>query len=263
LLVAIAAVAYRQISLLPDNIAPDSVIDSAVHIARHLRYGQSSIWDKVGDCRDEFRKTAARRRLSFWRAAEIRRSDRSLSGQEIENVWQLDMLGWHAGLQPEDIPWLLADAADRDRSSERQLGVNAALHVWDQTSRPAALLSQIEAGARADPIMSAAFDDWMNPPQPNPALIEQRRELQRLQQEGRSRRDEINQSWIEFANRMRDNPAQLRQLNSAGAQGVDARLYHLWQLLQAATRSHSYYALDSVAPVKPIVGPEVAEALRD
>lgn len=263
LLVAAAAAAFRQISLLPDNIAPDAVIDAAVRIGRHLRYGQRSIWKKVGDCGDELRKTAARRRLSFWRAAEICRSNRMLQSREIENVWELDMLGWHSGLQPEDISWLLADAAARARPNECRLGVNAALHVWNQVGRPEALLSQIETSARAVSVMNAAFEAWMNPPLPNPALIEQERELRRLQREGRSRRAETDQSWSNFANEMRANPTQLRQLNPATTQGVDARLFNLWELLRAATSSRSHYGLDSVAPIEPIVGPEVAGALRD
>ena len=137
------------------------------------------------------------------------------------------------------------------------------MHIWNQAERPQALLSQIEGRARTDAAMDAAFEVWINPPAPNPALMEQQRELERLRREGRSRRSEMDQSWIDFANRLRADPAQLRQLNPTSAQGVDRRLLYLWQLLQAATRSRSRYALDSVAPIEPLVGPEIASAVRD
>lgn len=263
LLVASAAAAHRLISLMPDTVAPDSVVDVAVRIGRHLHYRQRSMWEKVGDCGDELRKTAARRRLAFWRAAEIRRGDRMLQGRKLEHIWEMEFLGWNPGLRPEDVSWLLADAATRTRPDERRLAINAALHVWNQNGRPQALLSLIEARARTDAAMNDAFEVWMNPPPSAPALLEQQRELERLRREGRSRRSEIDQSWIDFANEMRANPGQLRQLNPPNAQGVDRRLFSLWQLLQSATRSRSHYAFDSVAPIEPMVGPEVASALRD
>jgi hypothetical protein len=50
LLVALAAAAYRLITLLPDDFAPDSVIDAALRVGRHLRYGSHSSWKKIGDC---------------------------------------------------------------------------------------------------------------------------------------------------------------------------------------------------------------------
>src|SRR5262249_18600706 len=116
--------------------------------------------------------------------------------------------------------------------------------------------------ARRNPEMGQAFDAWMNP-RPSPGLAEQERELRRVQREGQGRRAEIDQGWIDFVNRMRADPAQLRQLQPPTERGVDGRLFDLWQLLRSASRGHARYAIYNVAALEPVVGAEVASAVRD
>ena len=42
-----------------------------------------------------------------------------------------------------------------------------------------------------------------------------------------------DQSWRDFADRLRTDPGQLRSIRPPTDRGVDARLYHLWQFLNA------------------------------
>ena len=77
----------------------------------------------------------------------------------------------------------------------------------------------------------------------------------------RSRQSAIAQ-WVEFIKRLRENPGQLREIPAPTAEGVDARLYHLWQLLWEAVDTNRY-AINMVAPLEPMLGAEVTAALRD
>src|SRR5205823_3045486 len=76
-------------------------------------------------------------------------------------------------------------------------------------------------------------------------------------------RAEDDRAWRNFVDRLRADPEQLRHLDPATAKGIDHRLYHLWRLLSSAARGNSRYAIDSVAAVEPILGRELAAALRE
>jgi hypothetical protein len=103
----------------------------------------------------------------------------------------------------------------------------------------------------------------MRPRPPDPALVESQRRLQEAQERSAIARAESDRSWRDFVGRLRADPDQLRHLNPATDQGIDNRLYHLWRLLSSAVRGNSRWAIDSVAPVEPILGRDLAAALRD
>ena len=72
-----------------------------------------------------------------------------------------------------------------------------------------------------------------------------------------------DRSWLEFIDGLRKDPNQLRQVRRPSAEGIDGRLYNLWQLLTETVDASSRYAIDSIAPLEPMLGPEVAAATRD
>jgi hypothetical protein len=262
-LTAIAAAAHRLVTRSPANDAPPLAVDAAVRIGRHLRFGHQSIWERAGDAGGELRKTSARRRIAFWRAAERLQGHRLLQGRPIQNTWDLEMLGWSPGLSMEDLDWLLVDAPTRTLAHERRLGINAALLIWAQADRPDGVSERIRLVAYSDAVMTETFDAWMRPQPSDPALAESERELRRLREQNAVARAQSDQSWLDFINGLRGHPDQLRHINPATAEGIDSRLYHLWRLLSSAARSNARYAIDSVAPVEPILGQELAAALRD
>ena len=137
-----------------------------------MRFGRGSLWDKVGDAGGELRKTSARRRLAFWRAAERMHGHQYLQGRPVQHPWELEMLGWSPGLTLEDVDWLLADGPTREAEHERKLAVNAALYIWAHADRPEAVRERIRRAAAADPAMRDAYDEWMRPQPPDPALVE-------------------------------------------------------------------------------------------
>jgi hypothetical protein len=262
-LAAIGSAAYRLLLRTSPDAASAATIDAATRIGRHMRFGRGSLWDKVGDVGGELCKTSARRRLAFWRAAERMHGHRYLHGRPVQHPWELEILGWSPRLTLEDIDWLLADGPTREAEHERKLAVNVALYVWADADRPEAVRERIENAAAANPAMREAYDEWMRPRPPDPALVESERRLREAQERNAIARAEGDQSWRAFIDRLRADPDQPRHLNPATDEGIDSRLHGLWRLLSSAVHGNSRYAIDSVTAVEPILGRELAAALRD
>ena len=93
--------------------------------------------------------------------------------------------------------------------------------------------------------------------------FESRRGLEERRQANALARATDDQTWLDFIGRLRANPQELRQLRPPTNESIDARLYHLWQLLSRATGRKSRYAIETVAPLIPILGQDLADALRD
>jgi hypothetical protein len=259
---AIAGAAARLLEQCRQDEAPLDAIDAALRLGVAHRYGRHSLRE-LKDVAAELHRTEARRRLAFWRAAEMRNKHRWLQGQSIEHPIQIELFGYSTRLQIDDVAWLLADAPGRAVESERKLAINTAMRLWRDANEPADVLSKIEQVARADAAMQGAFDLWLNPPPPSPEQIAHDREMSEIREEAEAKHAARDRSWLEFIDRVRRDPNQLRQVRPPNADGVDGRLFHLWQLLSETVDSNSRYAIDSVAPLEPMLGPEVAAALRD
>ena len=111
--------------------------------------------------------------------------------------------------------------------------------------------------------MNAAFDLWVNPPPSDPALVASEAELRRVVRRNEAERRRIDQSWLNLIQQLRRDPDQLRHLPAATAQGVDSRLYHVWQLLSSAASSNARYAIETVRSIEPALGTELAASFRD
>jgi len=262
LLSAIKAASYRSM-VGASNEVSDVVIDAVVRASRLQRYGAGDPWKRTGNAADELRRTPERRRKAFWRIAKTARSHRYLMGSLLEGPWQMALVGWTPPSDFSDVDWLIEDTPRRTAENERKLGINTLLVIWRDAGRPDDLRRRIEAVARADAVISATFDAWMNPPPPNPELEASERQLRELQEHNAAERENSERSWIQFVDELKANPDQLRHLGPATSEGVDRRLYYLWQLLQSATRSITAYGIDTVAAVVPILGEPLAAALRD
>ena len=258
---AIAAAASRLLERCSDQEAPVLAIDAVLRLGEHRRNIRAR--RKVNDVGAELHRTAARRHLAFWRAVERLNGHPMLGGRLIDSPWEMNILGYSPRLSIEDLDWLLADGPGRVHANERQLAVNAAMRIWRETGEPAALLARIEAVARADAVMTEALESWTRP-RPRSALeIQLEQECKETQDRMAAEQAAGDQSWIDFLANLRGNPKQLRQLRPPSAQGVDTRLYHLWVLLSESVNASVGYAIDSVAPLEPMLGPELTAAVRD
>jgi hypothetical protein len=259
-LVAIGATAFELLVRSSLDSAPAATIDAATRIGRHLRFGKSSVWDRVGNVGGELRKTSARRRLAFWHAAEQLHGHSYLQGGPVRHVFELEILGWSPGLTVEDVDWLLADAPNRARPHERKLAVNAAVYVWERAGQPAALRKKIADVAATDTAINEAYHELM---QPRPRdRAESERRLHKVQARNARETAKRDRSWKDFIDRLRADPDQLRHTAPATSERMDGRLYSLWRLL-SSIQGNTPYGIDSVAAVEPILGQELASALRD
>jgi hypothetical protein len=263
LLSATKAASYQLLVQVPNDETPDVVIDAVVRVSRLQRYGAGDPWERTGDARAQLRRTPGRRRKAFWRGAATMESHRYLRGKLLEWPWEMQFLGWTPPTELSDVDWLLEDTPRRTAENERKLGTNTLLAIWRDAGRPDDLRARIESVAQTNAAMSASFNDWMNPPPPNPELEESERKLRELQERNAAERENSERNWIEFVEELKTNPDQLRHLRPATSEGIDRRLFYLWQLLQSATRSTTAYGIDTVVAAVPFLGEPLAAALRD
>lgn len=261
-LCGIASTAARLLQHSRPDEAPDDAIDAALRVGLATRHGHRPLreWPDVAA---ELRRTPARRRLAFWRAAERRNEHRWIWGRPIEHISQIALFGYAPGLGAEDLGWLLADAQVRTADHQRKLAITTALGVWQGADSPPENLARIEGAAGDDPVLAAIVQHWTCPSEPPPDQVKEEREHEALRKKRAEERAERDRSWVEFIKRLRENPDQLREIPAPTPEGVDARLYHLWLLLCEAVDASSRYAINTVAPLEPMLGPDVAAALRD
>jgi hypothetical protein len=256
----IAATACRLIGQCGADEAPAEVIDAALELGARGRNGNNL--GRMRDIPAELHRTARRRRLAFWRAAERLRRNQMMQGRPIEHPWHMDIVGYSPNLQLEDITWLLEDGPRRTSENERRLATNAAMWLWHQNERQPDLLSRIERKAQSDLVMQDAYNIWLNPPPQSSQILAQEREIEEIKRRAEEKSAARNQSWLEFIGGLRKDPNQLRGLRPT-AESVDTRLYHLWRLLTQTADARTCHAIDSVAPLEEMLGAELTAALRD
>jgi hypothetical protein len=211
---------------------------------------------------EELQRSAERRRRVFWGVAEKLASHRLLGGRPIDSLWDMQMLGWSISLSVEDIDWLLADGPLRKNDFDRQLALNTAMSIWRNTNSPDALRDRIAAVAKTDPAMNAAYDRWINPPAKPAGITKQEKEIEQLQRRNALERAKHDKSWTNFAAKVRANPAEMKNLQPTTSTTTDSKLFHLWELLNHTADADRRYALDSVAPLEPMIGKDATEGFR-
>jgi hypothetical protein len=127
---------------------------------------------------------------------------------------------------------------------------------------PNSVLDRIRAVAVADPATAKTFSSWINPPPKSAASMKTEKKLKHMQQRNAVQRAAQDKSWIEFAAKLRADPASMRKLHPTTAKEADARLYHLWELLVHVAGADRRYAIGSVAALEPMIGAEATEGLR-
>ncbi|MGH8588028.1 MAG: hypothetical protein ACREXX_01440 [Gammaproteobacteria bacterium] len=261
LLPALSAAAIRLLRLSPDNTAPRQAIDVALRLGedRHTHRRNGCARDELADL---LRKSKERRRAAFWRAAH-RPQDARYPSDELDSVWKMARFGWCPGLQSADLDWLLRDAPDRAEAWERALAIDGAMTIWLEGGRQDDLLARIREVARDDAASIAAIEAWtvVRTPSPESVAVQERQEA--MQRESQRRRDVITQSWREFADELRTDPEQLRNLRPITEETIDSRLAHLWRFLSSAHRGRNRYAIETTDALKSFLGEEVATAAAD
>lgn len=254
------AASRSLMTLAGPSEVPRVVMDIAFRLCTSDRYypksGQSS------DLCTDLTATPRRRRIAFWYVAENSVGHRLLFGQRLDAVWAMGIFGWNPNLQPTDIDWLLSDALTRSTAGHAALAISAAMDIWQSNGKPDALLEKIQRVAAGNSELSAMVDRHLVPRVPLPEETEQREQIDRLNAEHAEREAQQQAGWTEFIDKLREDPDQLRRLPVPTRENIDARMYHLWELL-SATDGQSRYAIEDVRLIEPIVGAAVTAGFRD
>jgi hypothetical protein len=257
----ISAVAQKLLELSHSNEAPSAALDAAIRLGERYRRSRTAQKSR-SDLTSELQKSAARRRLAFWRAAERLADHRLLGGRPIDSLWDLQMLGYSVEHAEEDVNWLLTDAPLRSVPNERQLAINTAMAIRRDHKLDDEGLARIRAVASADTAMTEALNSWINPRPQSPEHVSRERRLKEIQRRNALERATQDQSWIDFAAKLRANPALMKQLRPTTSEGVDSTLFHLWELLSHAVGLDHRHALESVDPLVPMIGAEATDGFR-
>jgi hypothetical protein len=257
----IAAAADRLLELSSLKEAPLPAIDAAVRLGESIRVSRIAR-ERVPDVTDRLQASITRRRAAFWQFVKRLAGHRILDGRPIDSLWDLQMLGWAVTLSVEDVDWLLADAPAREAANERALAINTAMAILRDMGRREHSEQRIRAVTGADPAMNEALNAWLNPRENRPKITASERRLQKLQHRNAIERASSDQSWITFAADLRIDPVKMRNLRPTGPEGCDAKLFHLWSLLNNAVDAGRHYSISTVSPLEPMIGVEATEGFR-
>lgn len=257
----LAKVAQRLMQYVPLTQAPTRVIDIAMRIRSLQRHRTSDETSK--GLIATLSETPERRRAVFWHVARAWVEHRMLHGRPLDSVWAMTVLGWPRHLKLEDLGWILTDALAAFTPREAQLALDAALDLYMRNDRREEILERIRSALASRPELLKAMEAWLTPRQPSGEEVATNAELERLQAERREQEEERDASWKTFVKELRADPDQLRRIPPPSPEGVDARLFHLWLLLQNMDGRHARYAIDDVRPVEPVLGPDLTLAFRD
>lgn len=252
--------AHALLKLSGANESPTLAIDAALRIGERRRYRAPS--DEGQEFVEALRASPERRRAALWRAVEQFTGHPALRGQGLERAFQLEIVGWSAGLKLDDVGWLLMDLKSRPTEADRRMTLGILIDMWVQNSRQPELLARIQAVIADDPALAVLLNSWMTPREPSPEERETSAELARLQVEGEARAAERDRSWTEFLDTLRADPGILARQPPPTPESVDRRLYSLWELLRNTNEHRNHYAIDDLRTVEPILGAELTAAFR-
>jgi hypothetical protein len=255
---AMAEAALRLLKAGPANYAPAAAIDAILRISNRRERGPS-VRQTANEALVELHRTPERRRQAFWRVVTTLRT--VSAKQPIDRFWHIEFCGYPAGLNVEDVAWLLPDGLTRG-GSDCRLAVNTALVIYHSHGEPASLLAKIAEAVAGDAIGREEFREWTAPRVPSQAELESERELREIQDRNKAELDKRDQSWIEWIRDLRSDSERISQLRLPVPKDKRSELMDLWELLHAEA-SQSRYAADSVAPLERVAGPEVARAVED
>jgi hypothetical protein len=258
----IEAAGRRLLELAATMDAPTLAINAALRLGEDRHYRGHHYKDDGSGLLSLLQTTPERRRAALWWSFKQLADAGHLKGKPSIDIWQIEFLGFPLGLKPEDIDWLLTDAEYREAPKERQIATNAALNLWRQGGSQPDLLTRIETIGTIHTEVANEINDWTHPRSPSHEDRATEQELRRSERRNAVQIAVRDQSWRDFADSLRADPEQLRAIKPPTAKEVDARLFHLWQLLNAVGSNQSRFAIDDLSPLEPMLGAAVVSSVR-
>ncbi|RNF30018.1 hypothetical protein NM04_14835 [Massilia aurea] len=261
LMPTIATLAMRVLDL-DSALEPDvSAIDASLRLtALTWRHGWRE--EALTELAARLRSTPERRRAAIWRLCETHLTLEAALDEPLSDLRQLHVARLHSGVGLADLDWLTRDIQSRSRSNERLLAVHLAMSVWHQNDHPDWALGDIRKAAGRSSELVSAIETWVEPRPPSPEQLRMEENHARYEAESREREAKRKASWVSFAARVRDDPAQLDSPRPPDEKGVDSNLYHIWQLLDGLSRNSQGRSMSDVKLLEPIFGPRALSHIQ-
>jgi len=254
----IVAATRRILQLSAPDILPEVAVDAILVVCNRRHHPGDLKEDDLDTARRDLQRTKARRQLAFWRIARALRG--SATNSRINDVWQLQHLGFTVELAEEDVDWLLAEGV-KGAPDDQQLSVTAALGIYRAQGQPPALLKKIKTIAKSNPAAAAFLREQLKPKRAAPELQELERQHKKIEQENAAGQAATDQSWINFVNQLRSDPSRVEQLRATPTSDFNPDLVRLWHILDWAS-ARTRYGIPNVAVIDKIAGPVVAKSAQ-
>lgn len=220
-------------------------------VRREPHWRSESI-QKLGSCLSQ---SPSLRETLLWRLAETYDAFGWTVGEPLTHLGQVNATGLPLGLTRDDLDWLLNAVSHRTDINDRLLALNLAMAIWRQEGEPANILRRINARAGAHSELANAVSFWTTPQAPSPALIRMNADHEKHVAASNERRKREEDSWVEFAAKIRNAPEQLDSLFPPDDEGIDYRLFHIWQLLDRLNGRENKRSISDLSLLAPIFGP--------
>ncbi len=259
LITGIEEVSERMLTLLHPTEASPLVLEGVLQASLYRRYRRRPNEALVR----HISASPERRRAMFWHAAAAMPSRDVLKGGPATEWWQFRVLEFVPPLERTDLNWLLADANDRPSGHQRRLAADTVMALRQRFELGDETVEQLRRIGAAHPEVLAVLTGWLTPPTLSPEVRASRERLARLEERNSIQQAQTEQSWVTFAQKIRADPGQLREIKPPTDKSLDARLYHLWHLLRSIGHNQNRFAFDSLDALVPVIGREAIEPLRE
>lgn len=257
----IACLASRILDLDVSPTPLSLAIDASLRLTA-LNSGHGLREDAQDELRSRLRSTPERRQATLWRLSETYATLEVTSGEPLNDLWQLHMARFDSGVGLQDIDWLLSDAKLRQDINEQLLALRLAMLVWSRNGKPSELLHDATMAVSGSATLLEAIEPWKNPSPTSEHQLRLDESHAKYEAENREREARRKASWVAFVNRIRNAPEELSSLVPPSPKGIDARIYHIWELLEGLSDNSHGKSMSDVNLLKPIFGPRALTHIK-
>ena len=209
---------------------------------------------------------AARRDVNqalFWRSVERRRQECGASGERVTDCWGVRYVGVMWTLLESDFDAFLADVRNRALPDDRLVALTAAFDIRRGSGSDRQTRRALDRAVRGEPALEAKLHELLHPPPPSDEGRRFQRRFRDLGRRNRERERRSAEARQAFAERLRQDPGRLREIEAARLDEVFPDLYTLTLRIHELSGTNTRWGASDWQALVPEVGREVAEAARD
>ena len=207
------------------------------------------------------------RRALFW--SDVKEQTLNSPHRDYSiSLWRVDVHNrplWE--LSEGDLPWLYHELSVREAHEDRYVSLDAILCILGPTDKLTTELVRLRELVKHDATLSNSLEEYLKPALAPPTQTKEesryKREIKQMEQERAKREENEKAWWIEFRNRLQENPDQLRYRGSSSASSFYDDLIALTEWLSREANLTYHKAPKEWRSLSPVFGQDVAEAYRD